>query len=170
MAVPAEADAATARLAYRRGLPDVAVDALVSAFTRYRTDPWPGQPPMGRGLALAREIAAANPETAPRLYDALTLPFSVRALEQERLFSRVLVARSGALWEQCRDAMAVLEKNVPWRPEMLRARADCYQRAGDSRAKQAAADLQEFLEADLSAPPPSPAASPAASAPSPPPP
>ncbi|PYQ40961.1 MAG: spermidine synthase [Acidobacteria bacterium] len=150
-AVPAEADAAAARLAYRLGRLDVAVDALVSAFTRYRGDPWPSQVAMGRGLALAREIAAANPETAPRLYDALALPFSVRALEQDRLFLRVLVARSGGLWERCRDAMAPLEPHLPWRPDMLRARADCYQQAGDQRAKRAAADLQEFLEADPSA-------------------
>jgi hypothetical protein len=115
-------------------------------------------------------MAVAHRETAPLLYDALTPPFSVRALEQERLFSRVLVARSGGLWERCREAMASLEPHLPWRPDMLRARADCYQQAGDHRAKRAAADLQEFLEADLSAPPPSPAAAPTASAPSPPPP
>ena len=49
-AYPAEADAAAARLAFRRGLPAVAVEALVSAFTRYRIDPWPSQFAMGRGL------------------------------------------------------------------------------------------------------------------------
>ncbi|HEU0090707.1 MAG TPA: fused MFS/spermidine synthase [Vicinamibacteria bacterium] len=169
-AVPAEADAAAARLAYRLGRVDVAVDALVSAFTRYRGDPWPSQAAMERGLALAREIAAANPETAPRLYDALALPFSVRALEQERLFLCVLVARSGGLWERCREAMAPLERHLPWRPDMLQARADCYEHAGDPRAKRAAADLQEYLEADRSAPPPSPAAVPTVPALSPPPP
>jgi spermidine synthase len=159
-AVPAEADAAAARLAYRRGRVDVAVDALVSAFTRYRGDPWPSQAAMGRGLALAREMAVAHPETAPHLYDALTLPFAVRALEQDRLFVRVLVARSGALWERCREALAPLEPHLPWRPDMLRARADCYQQAGDHRAKRAAADLQEFLEADRSVPHPTTSAPP----------
>ena len=39
-------------------------------------------------------------------------------------------------------------------PDMLQARADCYQQTGDPRAKRAAADLQEFLEADRSAPHP----------------
>src|SRR6266540_3459189 len=39
-------------------------------------------------------------------------------------------------------------------PDLLKARADCYQQTGDPRAKRAAADLQEFLEADRSAPPP----------------
>jgi len=155
-AVPAEADAAAARLAYRLGRVDVAVDALVSAFTRYRSDPWPSQAAMGRALALAREIVAANPGTGPRLYDALGLPFSVRALDQERLFLRIFVARSGGLWERCREAVAPLEPHLPWRPDILRARAECFERAGDPRAKQAAADLQAFLGAEkptLASPP-----------------
>jgi spermidine synthase len=165
-AVPAEADAAAARLAHRRGVPTVALDALVSAFTRYRADPWPSQLAMGRGLALAREMAAVRPETAGPLYDALTPPFSVRALEQERRFSRVLIARSGQLWDRCREAMLSLEPNLPWRPEMLRARAECYERAGDPRAKRAAADVEEFLAAEPALPPsiPPPAPSSAASA------
>jgi hypothetical protein len=157
-AVPAEADAATARLALRRGGPAIAADALVSAFTRYRADPWPNQEAMGRGLVLAREIAAAQPETASRLYEALTPPFSIRALEQQRRFARVLVARAGGLWKECAEASASLEAHVPWRPDMLRARAECYAHAGDARAGQAARDLQDYLAAEAapSGPPPSP--------------
>jgi spermidine synthase len=147
-AVPAEADAAAARLAYRRGRPDLAVEALVSAFLRYRADPWPSQAAMGRGLALAREMVAAHPETAPRLYDALSSPFAIRAVEQERRLSRVFVARSGGLWKECREAMAALEPHVPWRGDLLRTRAECYERSGDPRAAPAAADLQEFLAAE----------------------
>jgi hypothetical protein len=147
-AVPAEADAATARLAYRRGLPDVAADALVSAFTRYRTDPWPSQDAMARGLSLARVIAAAHPPAAPRLYEALTPPFAVRALEQQRRFARVLVARAGGLWKECAEASTSLEAHLPWRPDMLRARAECYERTGDPRARQAARDVQQFLAAE----------------------
>jgi spermidine synthase len=147
-AVPAEADAATARLAYRRGRPDVAADALVSAFTRYRADPWPSQAAMGRALALAREMVAAHPATAIPLYDALSSPFAIRGVEQERRLSRVFVARSGGLWKECRDAVASLEPHVPWRPDILRTRAECYERTGDPRAAGAAADLQEFLAAE----------------------
>jgi len=146
--VPAEADAATARLAYRRGLPGVAADALVSAFTRYRTDPWPSQDAMARGLALSREIAAAHPPSASRLYEALTPPFAVRALEQQRRFARVLVARAGGLWKECAEASASLEAHLPWRPDMLRARAECYEQTGDPRAPEAARDVQEFLAAE----------------------
>jgi hypothetical protein len=93
-------------------------------------------------------MAAAHPETAPRLYEALSSPFSVRGVEQERRFSRAAVARSGLLWTECRDAMASLEPHVPWRPDILRARAECYERTGDPRAREAAADLQEFLAAE----------------------
>ena len=124
------------------------MEALVSAFTRYRADPWPSQVAMGRGLALAREIVAAHPETAPPLYEALSSPFAIRAVDQERRLSRVFVARSGGLWKECRDAMASLEPDVPWRPDILRTRAECYERTGDTRAAAAAADLQEYLAAE----------------------
>jgi len=144
-AVPAEADAAAARLAFRRGRPDVAAGALVSAFTRYRADPWPRQPPMARALALARQIAVAHPVLATPLFEALGPPFAVRALEQDRLLSRLVTARAGARWDLCRDALAGLEPFVPWRADVLRFRAECYERSGDARAHRAAADLALYL-------------------------
>ena len=147
-AVPAEADAATARLAYRRGVPEIATEALVAAFTRYRTDPWPQQFPMGRGLTLALEIASSHPEHARRLYEALTPPFAIGALEQQRRFVRVFVAQAGGLWKECAEANASLEAHFPWRLDMLRARAECYRHTGDARAGQAARDLQAFQAAD----------------------
>jgi spermidine synthase len=146
-AIPAEADAAAARLAYRRGRADLAVDTLLSAFTRYRSDPWPLQPPMGRALALAREIASREAAFAPRLFDVLAHPFAVRALDQERRISRVSIARSGGLWERCREAMDGLEPFVPWNPDVLRFRATCYGMTGDPRARRADADLAEFVRA-----------------------
>jgi hypothetical protein len=103
---------------------------------------------MGRALALAREMVAAHPATAIPLYDALSSPFAIRGVEQERRLSRVFVARSGGLWKECRDAVASLEPHVPWRPDILRTRAECYERTGDPRAAGAAADLQEFLAAE----------------------
>jgi len=92
----------------------------------------------------------------------------LRALEQDRRFSRVLVARSGGLWHVCREALAPLEAHLPWRPDILRARAECYQHANDPRAARASADLEEFLAAQPRRPAPaSPAPSPAASSPAP---
>ena len=155
-AVPPEADAAAARLAYRRGRLDLAVASLQSAFTRYRSDPWPHQSPMSRALALAREIAAAHPSAAPVLLDALARPFAVRALEQERNVSRVAIARAAGLWDRCRDALDPLEPFVPWWPDILRYRAECYERRRDGRARRAAAELDEFVGAQPS-PVPAPA-------------
>jgi hypothetical protein len=139
----------------------------VAAFTRYRTDPWPSQFVMGRALGLARQVAATRPETAAALYDAITPSFAVDALDEERRFSRVLIARSGRLWDKCREALDPLEASLPWRPDMLRARAECYQRGGDSRANRATADLQAYLAAQPAPDaPPAPASPPgAASAP-----
>jgi hypothetical protein len=163
---PAEAEAATARLALRRGLPAVAAEAMVSALTRYRSDPWPSQFAMGRALGLTRQMAGAYPETAPALYEALGAPFAVRALEQDRRLSRVLVARSGGLWDLCRAALAPLEEHPLWRPDVLRARAECYQRTDDPRAARAAADLEQFLARQPRRPGPAPAPSaPAVSSP-----
>jgi len=64
------------------------------------------------------------------------------------------VARAGGLWKECTEASASLEAHVPWRPDMLRARAECYEHTGDARAGQAAHDLREFLAAET--PPPGP--------------
>ena len=157
-AVPAEADAAAARLAYRKGRPDLATNALVSAFTRYRDDPWPSPAAMSRAVTLAREIAAAQPALAPRLSEALAAPFAVRALDQERRISRAFIARSGGSWEACRAALQALEPDVPWRADVLRLRADCYERAGDGRAARAAADVRDYLDAQAAASGPSGAA------------
>jgi spermidine synthase len=162
-AVAPEADAAAARLAYRRGRLDLALASLQSAFTRYRADPWPHQSPMSRALALAREMAAAHPATAPVLLDALARPFAVRALDQERQVSRVSIARAAGLWDRCRDALAPLEPFVPWSPDILRYRAECYEHTGDGRARRAAAERDEFLAAQ-----PPPAAAPASASASPP--
>jgi hypothetical protein len=90
--MPAEADAAAARLALRQGRPDVAAEALISAFSRYRTDPWPDTRSWGAHLSLAEEIVTKERRTAPALFETLGLPFAVRALEQGRVTTRLRIA------------------------------------------------------------------------------
>jgi hypothetical protein len=139
-----EAEAATARLALRLGRPELARDALVSAFTRYRTDPWPGQLAMAHALELAQELSKAQPNAAPALFEALSQPFAVAAVEEPRRLVRLALA-SQLGDRYCRDALAPFEPHVPWRADVLRYRASCYQRTGDARARQAQADLEVFL-------------------------
>jgi hypothetical protein len=141
-----EAEAAAARLALRVGQPEIALGALVSAFTRYRSDPWPGQIPMSHALALAGELGAAHPEAAPLLRAALDEPFAVAALEEPRRLVRLNLAAADA--ERCRAALHAFEPHVPWRADFLRLRASCYEKTRDERSALARRELAEFEAAE----------------------
>jgi spermidine synthase len=143
---PTEADAATARLALRLGQPELARDALAAAFVRYRTDPWASQVSMSHALALADELTLAHPDMVPVLFDALAEPFSVSALEEPRRLVRLSVASHGGLSDRCRDAVAPFEPHVPWRSDVLKYRASCYQLTRDPRALEARSELEEFKQ------------------------
>jgi len=142
---PAEADAAAARLALRRGRPDVAAAALVSAFSRYRTDPWPDSAAMDRALDLALEVVSERTDTALPLFETLRDPFAVRALDEARVHTRLRIAARGGLAGRCVDALAPLEPHIPWRADVLKYRAECYRSRNDPRAGAAGADLARFL-------------------------
>ncbi|MFI5184350.1 MAG: fused MFS/spermidine synthase, partial [Vicinamibacteria bacterium] len=148
---PAEADAATARLALRIGQPVLARDALVSAFVRYRTDPWPSQVSMSHALALADELSLAHPEMVPVLFEALREPFAVAALEEPRQLVLVSVASHGGPLFHCLDALAPLEPFVPWRADVLKYRANCYALTQDPRAAQARLDAESYKQEDVGA-------------------
>jgi spermidine synthase len=143
---PAEADAATARLALRLGRFDLARDALASSFVRYRTDPWPSQVSMSHALALADELTLGRPALVPPLFDALGQPFAVMALEEPRRLVRLSVGSHGGTMDRCQEAVAPFEPHVPWRADVLRYRADCYLATGDPRAVEARRDLDEFMQ------------------------
>ncbi len=139
-----EAEAATARLAFRLGQYGVAKDALVSAFTRYRTDPWPSQVAMSHALALADELTLARRETVPAIFEALGQPFAVAALEEARRLERLSVESHSGTLIRCLDALVPFEKYVAWRPDVLRYRAECYESAHDPRLSQARTDLDDY--------------------------
>jgi spermidine synthase len=147
--------------------PELARDALVSAFVHYRTDPWPGQVSMSHALALADELTLGHREMVPFLFEALGQPFSVAALEEPRRIVRLSVASHGPVSDRCRDAVAPFEPHVPWRADLLKYRANCYERTRDPRARLARAELEEFVRHETPVPaaapaPPASAAPPAA--------
>jgi spermidine synthase len=142
---PTEAEAVTARLAFRLGQFELARNALVSAFLHYRDDPWPSQVSMARALALAEELATARPEMAPVLEEALARPFAAAALDEPRRLVRLRIASRQPLTDRCREAILGEEPFVPWREDVLRFRSVCYAATRDPRARQAATDLEEFL-------------------------
>jgi len=142
---PIEAEAATARLALRLGQAELARDALISAFVHYRTSPWPSQIGMAHALGLVEELAAAHAEMVPVLFDALRQPFAAAALEEPRRLVLLSLASRVRVPELCREALLPLEPHVPWRADLLKYRASCYQRTRDERASQAQAELQQYL-------------------------
>jgi spermidine synthase len=150
---PTEAEAATARLALRMGQIELARNALASAFVHYRTDPWPGQVSMSHALALADELTLGRPGLVPVLFEALGQPFAVAALEEPRRIIRLSVGSHGGLAATCREAVSPFEPHVPWRADVLRFRASCYEQTRDPRAFQARADLQEFERQEKIPPP-----------------
>jgi len=147
-----EAEAATARLALRMGQIELARDALVSAFVHYRTDPWPGQVSMSHALALADELTLGRPHLVPILFEALGQPFAVAALEEPRRIIRLSVGSHGGPSATCREAVSPFEPYVPWRADVLRFRATCYEQTRDPRAFRARADLAEYQRQERAAP------------------
>src|SRR5262249_46701538 len=120
---------------------------LVTAFTIYQRDPWPHREPFTRALELARRIAAEDPAAGDRLFEALTVPFTVRALDMPRLWTRAVIGLRDGSGPQCVAGLAPLEPNVPWEREFLEKRAECYGRSGSPLARQARADLETFRAA-----------------------
>ncbi|HEY2941768.1 MAG TPA: hypothetical protein VGN09_04980, partial [Vicinamibacteria bacterium] len=139
-----EAEAVTARLAFRMGEPELARDALASALVHYRSDPWPSQVGMSHALALADELTLARPDMVPVFFEALAHPFSLAALEEPRRLIWLSVASHAGPSDRCRDVLAALEPHVPWRADVLRYRASCYERTLDPRAGNARADRELF--------------------------
>jgi hypothetical protein len=148
-----EAEAATARLAFRLGQYDVARGALVSALVRYRTDPWPSQVSMSHALTLADELTLKRPDMANTILDALGRPFAVAALEQPRRLIRVSVESHSRTLSRCQEVLPDLEPYIPWRADVLRYRADCYRRTADSRALEALSDLERYRSQETKADP-----------------
>jgi spermidine synthase/uncharacterized membrane protein (GlpM family) len=144
-----EAEAATARLALRLGQHELAATTLVSAFVRYRTDPWPSQVSMSHALNLADELTLARPDLVPVIFEALGQPFAVAALEAARQLMRLSVESHSRTLSRCHEALAPFEPYIPWRADVLRYRADCYQRTGDPRAPEARADLERYKVQDV---------------------
>jgi spermidine synthase len=141
---PTEAEAATARLALRLGQPELARNALVSAFVRYRTDPWASQVSMSHALALADELTLARPDMVGAVFEALREPFVVASLEEPRRLVLLSVGSHGGALYRCWEAVGPLEPHVPWRADVLRYRAECYRLIRDPRALAARADLEEY--------------------------
>ncbi len=143
---PVEAEVIAGRLAWRQGRLDEAVRSLVTAFERYRQDPWPEPLVMYRAMEMAQTLSreARQPELARRLEAALSKPFAVRLWDQARLACRFNVALDTLDPSTLLAAIESFEPHVPWRRFFLERRVACYEHHRDARLDRARRDLAAF--------------------------
>ena len=147
---PVEADAIVGILRYRQGRADDALELIAPALIRYRKDPWPLRGVMESTLTIAAAIAA-EPRHAPRMLEALSVPYAAYQLEEVRRIAYVAGAWSeGKCSSRTIGALAAFEPHTPWVKEILQMRALCYEtvRMGEL-AVRARKELTEFETAEV---------------------
>jgi spermidine synthase len=142
---PAEADTILATLRLRQARVGEAADALHAALLRLRVDPWPLVRYKQKVLSLAATIVSTDPQTGPRIYDALSEPFAAHAVDTSRKMTQLDVAALFDFKARCRPPIAGLEPHVPWTARFLTLRRDCYQANNDPRAAIANRELNDFM-------------------------
>lgn len=145
---PVEADVIGARLWLRQGKLAAAADAVERALLRHRHDPWPHELAVQHAVAFALELAARDPQLAPRMWRALEQPFAAFSAEELRRRTRVELVQLPPLRARCAEAFAAFEPHTPWEAPFLTLRRDCYAARGDARAATAQRELAEFLSAE----------------------
>jgi hypothetical protein len=146
---PVEADAIVGILRYRQDRLGEALDLIAPALIRYRKDPWPSRGVMESTLTIAAAIAA-NPQHAPRMLEALSLPYAAYQLEEVRRIAYVVSAWSdGKCNSRTLGALATFEPHTPWVKEILQMRALCYETVQMGElAVRARNELTEFETAE----------------------
>jgi len=142
---PIETDLVLAQWLATTGHRAEAGERLLAALTAYRKDPWVYRPLMGRSLPLAADLGRSDRALAARLYEVLGQPFAAHMYEQQRLLSRIWLARTLDPVRLCAEAIAPMEPHVPWEGPFLEFRWECYRRQGSPLAERARKDLEEFL-------------------------
>ena len=139
---PIETDLVLAQWLAATGRPAEAGERLLAALTAYRKDPWVYRPLMGRSLPLAADLGRSDRALAARLYEALGQPFAAHMYEQQRLLSRIWLAR-----DDRPGPPRAPRRSLPWsrtspgRSPFLEYRWECYRRTGSPLAARARRDL-----------------------------
>jgi spermidine synthase len=139
-----EGEVLLATLRFHQNRFEDAAAALEDAFERFRSDPWALTMFKQRAVALAGTIATRSPQIAARMQQALSTPFAIRAVEDDRLVLLATLGQRLGMAEACRDAVSALEP-APWTRPFLTARRDCYRLSGDARLAAAEAELRAFV-------------------------
>jgi spermidine synthase len=142
---PAEADVLTSELLFRQQEYDRAVTAVESALVRFRSDPWPLLSFKERALQLANAIASKQPASGRRLLAAMSQPFALNALSDQRRMAMLDMARQIDYASLCRTPVSELEPHMIWSETALRARYTCYTSTHDPRQAIALRELDDFV-------------------------
>src|SRR5436190_6171196 len=143
-----EADTVLASLRMRNSDVDGAAGALEAAFHDFRVSPWSAFRFKLKALVLANVVAKMSPTAARRMLAALADQFSVRAMEMDRVTTTANISRLVDFKGLCAPLVTLSEPHVPWDLKFLILRRDCYQLVGDSRARRAELDLNDYLLAE----------------------
>ncbi len=135
-APPVEREILRAIAAVRGNDRAASADALTSAFTAARTDPWVRERLLRDALNLAVDVGTVDPRQAGRLMAALHTPFAVEALREERLLAALRLAAAMHDIDACVAALAPLEP-PPLDDFVLQTRAACYTKSRHPLAEQA---------------------------------
>jgi spermidine synthase len=144
IAEPVEAEILLAVFSDRTNNSRAAVDHLIEAFRIYRTHPWANRDLIEREFNAVGATVNRVPGAAVRLFDVMSQPFAVRALDINRLETLALIGfmpGSG----RCVQGLAGLEPDVPWEEVILQGRETCYSASGSPLAKRARTDLEKYL-------------------------
>jgi hypothetical protein len=138
-------------LAATRKNPADATEGLVKTFEASRKDPWLRATFLRQVVNTARAVAnvSKDPVIARRLYDALSQPFAVEMLNEDRIAARLDIARltdANRVNPQVRDALEPFATYPKWDEQFLRDRLIAYHSLKDPRVVDAADDLRRYLE------------------------
>ena len=140
---PVEAEALLAVFSNRTRNQGAALEHFINAIRTYRVHPWANRALIIRAFDIVG--SSLDPAASAKAFDTLREPFAVRALDVTRLEVRASISMRPGFEQNCVEAFAAFEPNVPWVEVPLRGRVACYDRAGHPLAAQARADLEKFL-------------------------
>ncbi len=130
-------------LLHKQNQPAPAAERLAAACLAMRSDPTVLRRLADRAMSLALEIVEKDGQQAPRLDAALSWPFALLLIDEQRMLTRCFVAKRAGL-PAAAVAVADMEPHVPWDYELLTLRWQAYSATKDPREAIAIGDLNEF--------------------------
>jgi hypothetical protein len=142
---PAEAAALRAVYYSKAGNTSQAVESLAAFFGQLARSPWVITLFADPAFAQVGDVVRKDPAAAQRLYPLLSQPFASYRYNYVRQQARVVTATKIGP-QQVVEALAELEPDVTWTPEILEPRAKAYSALNHPLAAQAARDWQWYQE------------------------